>query len=300
MTHGKKSPYKTICFSIFGNLGLAGIKISAGILGNSYALIADGIESVSDVFSSSLVFFGLKYAEKPADKNHPYGHGKIEPLITFLVVGFLIASALLIAYQGYQNILTPQKSPKAWTLILLGIIILWKEINYRVVLSNSKLTGSTSLKADAWHHRSDAITSVAAFIGISISLLFGEGFETADDWAALFASGIILFNAYLIFRPALGEILDEDVYEGLSLRIKEIAKDISGVMAVEKCHIRKAGMSYCVDIHIIVNGKITVKEGHDIAHTFKDTLQKRIPSLTSILIHVEPDYRDICLKCKNI
>ncbi|EGD34364.1 cation diffusion facilitator family transporter [Capnocytophaga sp. oral taxon 338] len=296
----KKSPYKTICFSIFGNLGLAGIKISAGILGNSYALIADGIESVSDVFSSSLVFFGLKYAEKPADKNHPYGHGKIEPLITFLVVGFLIASALLIAYQGYQNILTPQKSPKAWTLILLGIIILWKEINYRVVLSNSKLTGSTSLKADAWHHRSDAITSVAAFIGISISLLFGEGFETADDWAALFASGIILFNAYLIFRPALGEILDEDVYEGLSLRIKEIAKDISGVMAVEKCHIRKAGMSYCVDIHIIVNGKITVKEGHDIAHTFKDTLQKRIPSLTSILIHVEPDYRDICLKCKNI
>jgi len=296
----KKSPYKTICFSIFGNLGLAGIKISAGILGNSYALIADGIESVSDVFSSSLVFLGLKYAEKPADENHPYGHGKIEPLITFLVVGFLIASALLIAYQGYQNILTPQKSPKAWTLILLGIIILWKEISYRVVLSNSKFTGSTSLKADAWHHRSDAITSVAAFIGISISLLFGEGFETADDWAALFASGIILFNAYLIFRPALGEILDEDVYEGLSLRIKEIAKDISGVMAVEKCHIRKAGMSYCVDIHIIVNGKITVKEGHDIAHTFKDTLQKRIPSLTSILIHVEPDYRDICLKCKNI
>ncbi len=296
----KKSPYKTICFSIFGNLGLAGIKISAGILGNSYALIADGIESVSDVFSSSLVFLGLKYAEKPADENHPYGHGKIEPLITFLVVGFLIASALLIAYQGYQNILTPQKSPKAWTLILLGIIILWKEISYRVVLSNSKLTGSTSLKADAWHHRSDAITSVAAFIGISISLLFGEGFETADDWAALFASGIILFNAYLIFRPALGEILDEDVYEELSLRIKEIAKDISGVMAVEKCHIRKAGMSYCVDIHIIVNGKITVKEGHDIAHTFKDTLQKRIPSLTSILIHVEPDYRDICLKCKNI
>ena len=286
-------------FSIFANLALAGIKISAGVLGSSYALIADGIESVSDVFSSFLVFLGLKYAERPADANHPYGHGKIEPLVTFIIVALLVASALLIAYQSYQNILIPHSSPKAWTLLLLGGIILWKEISFRIVLRNSKQTGSTSLKADAWHHRADVITSVAAFIGISIALLCGEGYETADDWAALVASGIILVNAYLIFRPALAEILDEDMYDDLSQRIKELSKDVSGILAVEKCHIRKTGMSYCVDIHIIVNGNISVKEGHDIAHAFKDSLQQQIPSIASVLIHVEPDYKDIHFKLQK-
>ncbi|WP_314817977.1 cation diffusion facilitator family transporter [Capnocytophaga gingivalis] len=289
----KNLPYRTIGFSILGNILLAVVKIAAGILGNSYALVADGIESVSDVFSSILVLVGLRYAQKPADKNHPYGHGKIEPLVTFVIVGFLIASSLLIAYQSYQNILTPHQVPKAWTLLLLGGIILWKELSYRIVLRNSKLTGSSSLKADAWHHRADAITSVAAFIGISIALCIGEGYETADDWAALLASGIILYNAYKIFRPALGEILDEDMYEDISLKIKEVAREVPGVMAIEKCHIRKTGMSYCVDIHLIVNGNITVKEGHDIAHKLKDTLQRQLPSIASVLIHVEPDYKEI-------
>ena len=289
----KNLPYRTIGFSILGNILLAVVKIAAGILGNSYALVADGIESVSDVFSSILVLVGLRYAQKPADKNHPYGHGKIEPLVTFVIVGFLIASSLLIAYQSYQNILTPPQAPKAWTLLLLGGIILWKELSYRIVLRNSKLTGSSSLKADAWHHRADAITSVAAFIGISIALCMGEGYETADDWAALLASGIILYNAYKIFRPALGEILDEDMYEDISLKIKEVAREVPGVMAIEKCHIRKTGMSYCVDIHLIVNGNITVKEGHDIAHKLKDTLQRQLPSIASVLIHVEPDYKEI-------
>lgn len=295
----KKVPHQTAFFSIFANLVLAGVKVSAGIWGNSYALIADGIESISDVFSSFLVFIGLKYAEKPADKNHPYGHGKIEPLVTFFVVGLLIASALLIAYQSYQNILIPHQSPKAWTLLLLGGIILWKEISFRIVLRDSKKTGSTSLKADAWHHRADAITSVAAFIGISIALLCGEGYETADDWAALIASGIILVNAYLIFRPALGEILDEDMCDDLLQKIKLLSKEVTGVLAIEKCHIRKTGMSYCVDIHMIVNGNITVKEGHDIAHRLKDTLQEQIPSIASVLIHVEPDYKDIRFKLQK-
>lgn len=296
MNQKQKLSYITTLFSIFGNLLLAIIKVGTGIIGNSYALIADGIESVSDVFSSILVLIGLKYSGKPADKNHPYGHGKIEPLITFIIVGILVSSAVFIAYQSYQNIHTPHKNPKGWTLIPLGIIILWKEISYRIVMKNSKITGSSSLKADAWYHRSDAITSIAAFIGISISLLLGKGFEAADDWAALLASLVILYNAYQIFRPALGEILDEDMYEDLSLRIKDISKNVEGVLAIEKCFIRKTGMFYCVDIHIIVNGDISVKEGHDIAHLLKDTLQNKISSLSSILIHVEPDYKDIQFK----
>ncbi|MEC8683084.1 MAG: cation diffusion facilitator family transporter, partial [Bacteroidota bacterium] len=181
-------------FSIIGNTVLAIAKALAGIFGNSYALIADAIESTADIFASLLVLFGLKYAERPADDNHPYGHGKIEPLITFMVVAFLVTSATVIAYQSVQNILlvTPQKPPKIWTLNVMAVIIVWKEISFRIVLKRSKETNSSSLKADAWHHRSDAITSVMAFIGISVALIFGEGFETADDWAALFASGIIL------------------------------------------------------------------------------------------------------------
>src|ERR1041385_3425372 len=195
--------------SIAGNTLLAIIKWLTGYFGNSYAMIADAIESTTDIFSSLLVLLGLKYTNRPADKNHPYGHGRLEPLITFMVVAFLVTSATIIAYESIKNIATPHESPKLFTLFILAPIIIWKEISYRLVMRKAKQTNSSSLKADAWHHRSDAVTSVAAFIGISIALIFGKGYESADDWAALFASVCILYNSYLIFRPALGEIMDE-------------------------------------------------------------------------------------------
>ncbi|WP_167596832.1 cation diffusion facilitator family transporter [Leeuwenhoekiella sp. ZYFB001] len=277
-------------FSIIGNTVLAIAKALAGIFGNSYALIADAIESTADIFASLLVLFGLKYAERPADDNHPYGHGKIEPLITFMVVAFLVTSATVIAYESVQNILlvAPQKPPKLWTLIVLAVIIVWKEISFRIVLKRSKETNSSSLKADAWHHRSDAITSVMAFIGISVALIFGEGFETADDWAALFASGIILYNAYLIFRPALGEIMDENRYDDIIELVRIKALEVPGVLDTEKAFIRKAGMSYHLDLHAIVDGSISVAKGHEIAHRLQDYLKEEIPNLNFILIHVEP------------
>ena len=285
----EQSAIRTIYFSIIGNTSLALIKGLAGFFGNSYALVADAIESTTDIFSSLLVLFGLKYAKRPADENHPYGHGKIEPLITFLVVAFLVTSATIIAYESIQNIQTPHKIPKPWTLIVLGCIILWKEISFRLVLKKSKETNSSSLKADAWHHRSDAITSVMAFIGISIALIFGKGYETADDWAALLASAFILYNSYLIFRPALGEIMDEHLYDELMEEIREESTKVKGVIGTEKCFIRKAGMKYHVDLHAIVDGEISVKEGHDIAHKLKDFLRNEIPNLGHVLIHVEPD-----------
>jgi cation diffusion facilitator family transporter len=154
-----------------------------------------------------LVLFGIKYANRPPDKNHPYGHGRAEPLITFLVVGFLITSATIIAYESIKNISTPHELPKVWTLFILTPLIIWKEVSFRLVMKKAKETNSSSLKADAWHHRSDAITSVAAFMGISIALYFGKGYETADDWAALFSSGFILYNSYHIFRPAVTQNL---------------------------------------------------------------------------------------------
>ena len=285
----EQTAIKATYFSIIGNTCLAIIKGLAGFFGNSYALIADAIESTTDIFASFLVLFGIKYSNRPADKNHPYGHGRAEPLITFLVVGFLITSATVIAYESIINIRTPHQLPKTWTLIILGAIIIWKEYSFRLVMKRSIQTNSSSLRADAWHHRSDAITSIAAFIGISIALILGNGYEAADDWAALFASGFILYNSYLIFRPALGEIMDEHLYDDLIAQIRVVSLQVDGIIDTEKCFIRKAGMQYHVDLHATVESNITVKEGHDLAHKLKDTLREKIPELGHVLIHVEPN-----------
>lgn len=280
---------KASYWSIAGNSLLAVAKGITGIFGNSYALIADAIESTTDVFSSILVLLGLRYASKPADENHPYGHGRAEPLFTFMVVGFLIVSATIIAYESIENINTPHEIPKPYTLIVLAVIIIIKEIFYRVVSKKGDETNSSVLKADAWHHRSDAITSLTAFIGISIALIMGKGYENADDWAALIASGFILYNAYLILRPALGEIMDEHMHDEMEAEIRSVAQENAGVVETEKCFIRKTGMTYHVDLHIAVDAEISVKEGHDIAHRVKDELLLKIPEIADVLIHVEPD-----------
>lgn len=288
MSH-EETAIKTTYFSIIGNTFLALIKGAAGYFGNSYALIADAIESTTDIFASLLVLFGLKYANKPADKNHPYGHGRAEPLITFLIVGFLISSAFYIAYESIYNILIPHDLPNPYVLIVLIPIIIWKEISFQIVIKKSKETNSSSLKADAWHHRSDAITSIAALIGISIALYGGKGYESADDWAALFASGFIIYNSYTIFRPALGEIMDEHLYDDLIEIIRKNAVLVKGIEGTEKCFIRKAGMKYHIELHAIVDANITVKQGHDLAHVLEKKLREEIPKLGHILIHIEPD-----------
>ena len=285
----EQTAIKATYFSIIGNTSLAIIKGLAGFFGNSYALVADAIESTTDIFASFLVLFGIKYSNRPADENHPYGHGRAEPLITFLVVGFLITSATIIAYESIINIRTPHDLPKSWTLIVLAIIICWKEYSFQMVMKKSIITNSSSLKADAWHHRSDAITSIAAFIGISIALVLGKGYESADDWAALFASFFIIYNSYLIFRPALGEIMDEHRYDDLVGNIRIVSLKVDGIIGTEKCFIRKAGMKYHVDLHAIVDATISVKEGHDLAHKLKDTLRSKILELGHVLIHIEPN-----------
>lgn len=289
MNENTQKAIKASYFSIAGNAVLAVAKFITGIFGNSYALIADGIESTTDVFSSFLVLLGLKYSSKPPDENHPYGHGKAEPLITFAVVGFLVVSATVIAYESIEHIRTPHKTPAGYTLIVLAVIVIIKEIFYRFFSKKGDETKSTSLKADAWHHRSDAITSLMAFIGISIAIFMGPGYETADDWAALLASGFILYNAYLILRPALGEVMDEHMFDEMIEEIRETSEKVPGVLETEKCFVRKTGMHFHVDLHIIVDAKITVKEGHDIAHNVKKELLSRLPEIFDVLIHVEPE-----------
>jgi len=284
----KNMAQKTTFWSLLGNVAMAIIKGVAGVIGNSYALIADAIESTADVLASGIVLFGMQYAKRPADKNHPYGHGKIEPLLTFIVVAFLVTSATVIAYESILHIRTPHQMPKAWTLLVLGGIIVWKEISYRLVLRKSKETNSTALRAEAWHHRSDAITSLMAFVGISVALFLGKGYESADDWAALLASAFIVYNSYLIFRPALGEIMDEHVYPDLVMEIRKVADNVPGILGTEKCYVRKVGSFFHVDLHARVHAAKTVKEGHDIAHALQDALREQISHIGHVLVHIEP------------
>lgn len=285
----KEKALHAIILSISGNVLLALIKGLAGYFGNSYALIADAIESTTDVFSSILVLLGLRYSTRPADENHPYGHGRLETLVTFVVVGFLLVSATIIAYESIHHIRTPHKTPEKFTLYILGAIILIKEVFYRVLTKKGTETNSSAIKADAWHHRSDAITSAMAFIGISIAIFFGPGYESADDWAALFASLVIVYNSYLIFRPALGELLDEHLYDDVVADVRKIASVVPGVVDTEKCHVRKTGMTYHIDLHLTVKGDISVTEGHAIAHQLKDRVMEELPFVADVLIHVEPE-----------
>lgn len=280
---------KSIYLSLVANALLAILKGLVGFFGNSYALIADAIESTSDVFSSLLALIGMKVATKPADDNHPYGHGKAEPIATFVVVVFLVVSAVIIAYKSILHIQTPHQLPKAYTLYVLGAIVICKELFYRILHRKGNQSESILVKADAFHHRSDAITSFMAFVGISIALYFGDGYESADDWAALLASGIILYNAYLIFKPALSEIMDENVFEELIEEIRLVATSVDGAVGTEKCFVRKSGLSYLVDLHLIVDGTLTVQKGHEIAHKVKSEIVNHFPQIEHVFIHVEPN-----------
>ncbi len=274
--------------SFFLNIGLTIIKWTAGVFGHSFALIADAIESTNDIFASGAVIIGLSYSKKPPDDNHPYGHGKAESLVTFIVVGFLVASATLIAIQSIHNIRTPHASPKAFTLaVLIGVVVV-KTLFYKLLNKTSAQIGSHVLSAEAWHHASDAITSAVAFVGILISLVMGPQYAAADDWAALLAAGFILYNSYLIFRPALGEMMDEHVYHAHVDRIREVSATVEGVKGIEKCWMRKSGMHFYVDIHAEVDPMISVAKGHGISHALKDAIRADMPEIKNVLVHIEP------------
>lgn len=277
----------TLVGIVFSTL-LAVIKALGGIFGHSYALIADAIESTADIFTSSMLWLGLKWSAKPADKDHPYGHGKVEALVAMGISLALCTAAVVIAIESIKNIGTPHKTPAPYTLIILLVVIVTKELLYRFVLKTGLEINSGAVKADAFHHRSDAITSAAAFIGITIGIIGGRGYEVADDWAALFASGIILINAYLIFRPAVGELLDENLDPELSKRVAELAQAVPAVVRVEKCHTRKMGVMNHADVHIWVDRELSVAQGHQIAHEAKDKIQTHLPQFIDIMIHVEP------------
>jgi cation diffusion facilitator family transporter len=270
------------------NVLLATAKLLAGIFGHSHALIADAVESMADVFSSIIVWRGVVVAEEPPDEEHPYGHGKAEPLAAAVVSTMLLLAAGWIAISALGAVAEPHPPPRPFTLIVLVVVIIVKELLFRFALHEAVSVESTAVATDAWHHRSDAITSFAAAIGITVALVGGKGYETADDWAAVAAACVIGWNGFRLLRPALNELMDRSPNQEVIDRIRSVAEAVEGVQRVEKCLVRQMGRDYLVDMHVEVDPQMTVLRSHEIAHHVKDKVRENIPRVRDVLVHIEP------------
>ncbi len=274
------------------NVVLASAKILTGVVGNSYVLIADGIESALDVAGSAIIWGGLKFAARPPDETHPYGHGKAEPIAAVVVSLGVLAAAFGLALRSAQEIFLPHHAPRPFTLVVLIVVVGVKELLYRSVIRLGKNVESTAVQTDAWHHRTDALTSIAAFIGISIALLGGPAWQSADAWAALFACALIGANGYRLLNPALHEIMDTAPRGEIATAIRGAASSVPGVIDVDKCLVRKMGLEFYVDLHVGVDETISVRDGHSIAHQVKDAIRRTDARIADVLVHVEPAHPD--------
>jgi cation diffusion facilitator family transporter len=267
---------------------LALIKLLAGILGHSYALIADAVESVADIFSSLVVWGGLRVASRDADERYPFGYGKAEAVSSAIVGLMLVGAALGIAIEAVREIRIPHHAPAPFTLIVLIVVVAIKETLFRRVSRGARELGSQVVAADAWHHRSDAITSAAAFVGISIALIGGPGWESADDWAALFASIIILYNGVQIIRPALADLMDQSPDDAVFQAVEAAAHEVEGVLATEKLRIRRSGTKYQLELHVQANPGLSLHDAHVLSGKVKGRIRSAVPRVENVLVHMEP------------
>jgi cation diffusion facilitator family transporter len=270
------------------NVVLALVKLLAGIVGNSYALIADGIESTADIFSSLVVWGGLRIASRSADDQFPFGYGKAEALAAAVVGLMLVAAGMGIAIQSIREVQSPQAAPAPFTLAVLVAVIIVKELLFRRVRSLGTDVGSTAVLADAWHHRSDAVTSAAAFVGISVALVGGPRWASADGWAATFASCIILVNGLRVLRPAVAELMDRAPSEQVRSRVEAAAGAVDGVLATEKLKVRKVGTGYYVDLHVQAAPDMALHDAHILSGIVKSAIRGAVPEVQGALIHMEP------------
>ncbi len=268
--------------------GLAALKVSGGVWGGSYALVADGVESLLDIASSGLVWLGFRWAAQPPDREHPYGHGKADTLAALFTGIVIIGAGVGVGYRAVLEINSPAVVPRWETLLVLAVAIVLKVWFSKTLNSQGQATASTALGAETLHHFSDAISSGAAFVGISIAVIGGPRYAAADGWAALLASVVILYNGVRILPGALNEVMDSAAPDDFDARVREIAAGIPGVEALDKSRVRKSGLSYLVDIQIRVDGDLTVTAGHKIAHAVKDALLQSELGVTDVSVHVEP------------
>ena len=270
------------------NAFLALVKLVAGILGNTYALVADAVESTADIFASLVVWGGLRVASRDPDEDYPFGYGKAESVAAAVVALMLAAAAIGIAFEAIREIRTPHKTPAPWTLLVLVGVLLIKFVLFRRTLIIGEAAGSTAGKADAWHHLSDAITSAAAFVGITIALWGGPGWEQADDWAALFAAFVIFYNGMVLLRAPLLDLMDRMPGDEVTGAVRAAAESVDGVKAVEKLSARKAGLVYYVDIHVQADPAMSLHDAHELSGAVKSTIRREVPNIANVLIHMEP------------
>ncbi len=270
------------------NAVLAIAKLIAGLVGNSYALVADAIESATDMVGSVVVWSGLRIASRDPDDRYPFGYGRAEPLAAATVATLMLGAASAIAVEAVAEIRTPHHAPAPFTLAVLALVILIKELLAKRVLRESVSTGSVAVKADGWHHRSDAITSAAAFVGISVALIGGAGWEPADDWAALVAAVVISVNGIMLLRSALDHLMDRAPEPTLLAAVGDAAQATPGVLAIEKLKVRRSGAALYVDIHVQADPALSLHDAHILSGCVKSAIRARVPSALGVLIHMEP------------
>lgn len=288
MTTSVRRGIQSAQIGLLVNTLLAVIKLIAGIAGNAHALVADAVESSADVFSSLIVWGGLRIASRQADDDYPFGYGKAESLAAGVVALMLIGAAAGISVDAVREIRSPGHIPAPFTLAVLVAVIVVKAILSRWVYKVGEQVSSTAVKTEAWHHRTDALTSTAAFVGISVSLLGGPGWESADDWAALAAAAVIVANALLMLRPAVHDLMDRSPGGDLQDRIAAAALATPDVREVEKLKVRKAGLGYYVDIHVQANPRMSLRDAHNLSGRVKAAIRDAVPVVTGVLIHMEP------------
>jgi cation diffusion facilitator family transporter len=267
---------------------LGAVKVTSGVVGHSYALVADGVESLLDIVSSLAVWGGLKISATDPNKRFPYGYGKAEALVGVLIAAILLLTAAGLAVQSVREILEPHRTPAPWTLAVVAAVVATKELLYRCMVRTGAEIDSRAVQSDAWHHRSDALTSLAAAVGIGVALWGGKGYESADAWAALAACGLIAFTGVRLARGALAEVLDAAPSDEVLERIRAVADAVDGVAAIEKCRARKSGLGWLVDIHVEVDGDLAVREGHRLAHEVQEALLAADLGVLDALVHIEP------------
>lgn len=279
---------RAVTFGLIVNASLAGVKLVAGIVGNSYALVADAVESTADIFASLVVLAGLRIASREPNESYPFGYGRAESLAGAVVALMLLAAAVGIAVESAREIRTPHHTPAPWTLLVLVLVIVVKWYSSRRVQLAGAAIGSTAVQSDAAHHLSDAITSAAAFVGITVALLGGPGWEEADDWAALFASGIIVFNGLRMLRPAIADLMDRNPGDAVVTNVRRIAAAVPGVLAIEKTVVRKTGLKHYIEIHVQSDGTATLDRAHAIGGHVKAMLKEQLPGTAGVIVHMEP------------
>jgi len=279
---------KVTWIGLLTNIGLSGLKFAAGYLGRSQALIADAIHSLTDTTTDLAVIAGSHYWSRPPDQSHPYGHRRLETLVTAFIGLVLAAAGIGIGWEAISNLHQKHTAPPGWIAFYAAMAsIVAKEVLYRWTVAVGKKIKSPALAANAWHHRSDAISSLPVLVAVTGALIF-PSWSFLDRVGAAIVSIFILHAAIKITWPAVSELIDAGAPEEIQKKIAEIACNTSGVQEIHAVRSRYISSSIQIDMHIVVDGNLSVREGHTIADNVENGIISGIPEVLEVVVHVDP------------